>query len=578
MSTTLKSMAPTSSIIEFPNLKKTRRYGAKVKTGCRTCKLRHVRCDESKPNCVRCTSTGRKCDGYAQDEAPKFTSLRLNQVSLFQYTTSTPGNGAYYLEFYHHYVGCKLSTGFGKDFWSRTALQMARSEASVRYALVALSYLYKTEFLERGSLKHARSGLSRNTQPDALLFHYNKAIGCLVDRMAEASYSPEVGLVTCLLFICIEFMRGDHRTSFSHLRSGLKLISEWHSKRLNTSSDQSTTLKFSLTISNDTRGSNSMIADHLLPVFIQTIPSALLYGVRMEDIFEIPIPRVYTYQVNPFATFLEAQASFHELEIPTIQFLTAMATKLSLRYPITAHDLHCQSQLFQCLQAWFQSLQILENKRMESQENKRLASSLKVVYHSTYVALACALEIRQGLYDAYIADFKALIHHAKIVLGYMGLVAPSPLPPSDDEAPLRATEGMIATSSPRVAANFTFEISLIPCLQVVATRCRCPVTRREALALLALNPPREALWDAEMHLVIAKRVIEIEEKVLDPGTGWPAESSRLWCAVIDGDHTMGRDGSFRVRFAFAKWMQEASVEELLKRRKPDAQWEEWFVV
>ncbi|ENH65134.1 hypothetical protein FOC1_g10005986 [Fusarium oxysporum f. sp. cubense race 1] len=38
----------------------------KVKTGCGTCK---VKCDEARPACTRCTSTGRKCDGY-QTEAP----------------------------------------------------------------------------------------------------------------------------------------------------------------------------------------------------------------------------------------------------------------------------------------------------------------------------------------------------------------------------------------------------------------------------------------------------------------------------------------------------------------------------
>lgn len=36
----------------------------KVRTGCLTCKIRKVKCDEGKPSCLRCTSTGRKCEGY----------------------------------------------------------------------------------------------------------------------------------------------------------------------------------------------------------------------------------------------------------------------------------------------------------------------------------------------------------------------------------------------------------------------------------------------------------------------------------------------------------------------------------
>ncbi len=34
-------------------------------TGCLTCRIRKVKCDEGKPTCARCTSTGRTCDGYS---------------------------------------------------------------------------------------------------------------------------------------------------------------------------------------------------------------------------------------------------------------------------------------------------------------------------------------------------------------------------------------------------------------------------------------------------------------------------------------------------------------------------------
>lgn len=46
-------------------VKRTRKAHNKVRTGCLTCKIRRKKCDETKPECNRCTSTGRKCDGYA---------------------------------------------------------------------------------------------------------------------------------------------------------------------------------------------------------------------------------------------------------------------------------------------------------------------------------------------------------------------------------------------------------------------------------------------------------------------------------------------------------------------------------
>ncbi|CAI6330555.1 unnamed protein product [Periconia digitata] len=47
-----------------PNARR-RAYRPKTTCGCKTCKIRKIKCDESKPHCHRCTSTGRKCDGYA---------------------------------------------------------------------------------------------------------------------------------------------------------------------------------------------------------------------------------------------------------------------------------------------------------------------------------------------------------------------------------------------------------------------------------------------------------------------------------------------------------------------------------
>ncbi|KAE8550509.1 hypothetical protein EYB25_006736 [Talaromyces marneffei] len=49
----------------FRTGQKLQRRGTKhVKSGCRTCKVRRVKCDETRPACGRCTSTGRTCDGY----------------------------------------------------------------------------------------------------------------------------------------------------------------------------------------------------------------------------------------------------------------------------------------------------------------------------------------------------------------------------------------------------------------------------------------------------------------------------------------------------------------------------------
>ncbi|PSN64043.1 hypothetical protein BS50DRAFT_96501 [Corynespora cassiicola Philippines] len=41
------------SAIKFPSARMSRRSGTKVKTGCKPCKLRRVKCDEAKPECSK---------------------------------------------------------------------------------------------------------------------------------------------------------------------------------------------------------------------------------------------------------------------------------------------------------------------------------------------------------------------------------------------------------------------------------------------------------------------------------------------------------------------------------------------
>lgn len=47
-----------------PLKKRTRTSKPKVRTGCNTCKIRRVKCDEARPICKRCARADIVCDGY----------------------------------------------------------------------------------------------------------------------------------------------------------------------------------------------------------------------------------------------------------------------------------------------------------------------------------------------------------------------------------------------------------------------------------------------------------------------------------------------------------------------------------
>ncbi|KAJ5280057.1 hypothetical protein N7478_005429 [Penicillium angulare] len=47
-----------------PRQRKRRGPNPNSKNGCITCKFRHTKCGEEKPECLQCTTTNRKCSGY----------------------------------------------------------------------------------------------------------------------------------------------------------------------------------------------------------------------------------------------------------------------------------------------------------------------------------------------------------------------------------------------------------------------------------------------------------------------------------------------------------------------------------
>lgn len=63
----------------------------------------------------------------------------------------------------------------------------------------------------------------------------------------------------------------------------------------------------------------------------------------------------------------------------------------------------------------------------------------------------------------------------------------------------------------RRAPEFTLDMSMVAPLYAVASRCRDPVIRRNAVSLLYAAPRQEGIWDSILTARVAERLINIEE-------------------------------------------------------------------
>ncbi|KIW06108.1 hypothetical protein, variant [Verruconis gallopava] len=179
-----------------------RKGSRKVRTGCFTCKIRKVKCDETRPTCTRCTSTGRKCDGYPTaiptQDLPLVATRGLN-------ATGYQAHEARGLEFFYHVAGPGLAGLFDDDFWTRLILQISHREPAVRHVLMAISSLYSHD------------------APDASpVSHYNAAIQHIVKTTDGA-----LAISMAVLFTCVEFMQGNASAALNHCRHAILIFNNF---------------------------------------------------------------------------------------------------------------------------------------------------------------------------------------------------------------------------------------------------------------------------------------------------------------------------------------------------------------
>lgn len=215
----------------------------KSRAGCLTCKTRRVKCDEKHPECGNCTSTGRKCGGYLEENKKSQRTLIGLQLSQ---TLGLKENEIRTFDYFLSWSAPRMAGSLDKEFWCGQVLQVAQCEPIVLDALLAISTLYehpqfmKSFYPPRDTEKSTKTRHQSGTivQPamsrppldefhaDALM-HYNRAMRRFKERLDEGKATPLLALLTCALFICTEVIRDNVFGALVLFTQGVKLLKEY---------------------------------------------------------------------------------------------------------------------------------------------------------------------------------------------------------------------------------------------------------------------------------------------------------------------------------------------------------------
>ncbi|KAA8565575.1 hypothetical protein EYC84_009427 [Monilinia fructicola] len=123
--------------------KRSRSKFKKSKGACLTCKIRHVKCDEGRPKCNKCSTTGRICEYHN----PHNEAIVLSEKRAQNRVTILPGLGStrsskehrYFDQFRHRTIFGLMGVNKDSDFWRR--MIFALSEAYPAGPARALEHL-----------------------------------------------------------------------------------------------------------------------------------------------------------------------------------------------------------------------------------------------------------------------------------------------------------------------------------------------------------------------------------------------------------------------------------------------------
>lgn len=204
---------------------RVKRWSTKVRTGCRTCRARRVKCDEGRPTCRRCTAGGRECRGY-EVSAPKSTRRKTLQpraasiaeagpTNLVALSPRPPGQikglDAQAFDYFRLKTAPALAGHFSANVWEGLVLQLSQRHPLVHQASVAVGSLLYFRGSGPGCLTASKPA---RVHHELALTSYGKAVAGLRSFIERKGQHVDeevtlVVLVSCLLFVCFEMLQGD---------------------------------------------------------------------------------------------------------------------------------------------------------------------------------------------------------------------------------------------------------------------------------------------------------------------------------------------------------------------------------
>ncbi|KAJ4290511.1 hypothetical protein N0V90_010728 [Kalmusia sp. IMI 367209] len=494
----------------------------KTKTGCVTCRIRRIKCDEAKPSCQRCTSTGRKCDGYkasaptAQSHGVVYSppQLLLNP-NIGLDLNSTEESEAFH--FFKYQTAYELSGFFDSTFWQFEVLQASHTIPAIRHAVIAIAALHR-KFIT-GRMPVVPDDMS-DKQILFAIEQSNRAIRELTKSSAQRTVSDMMDVMTaCIMFYCLCCFQGHQSDALEHLHSGLKILHQ-----LDRDFDRQT----------DDLEVHPVSLKTLRTIFVTMDVQAR--GVMSKEMLETWAKRPkrnFNRPPSSFVTFSQARYAFEAVYHEMMGFMQALDVDPPTR-PDAAEWICGEYQQFQ---REFDALSILLDQflarlsNVTAQEDRESILGIKLfreqirVYLRLFKGFDSAKRTREIEWCVEEQDMRVMLDLAcELLRAPSDISVPAGARPEDYYPDVTDPEFASKMEIPAYSRPiFSSNSGMLSALWLVVSKSKSSALRRRAIALMLDFPRREGIWDGVVAGRIAWEILRLEEAAVDGVLGVDVE-------------------------------------------------------
>jgi hypothetical protein len=375
------------------------------------------------------------------------------------------------LHYFRMVVAERLTGYFNDRFWADQVFLVAQTVPSLRHAMIALSSHWQNVIVPRMGSRRLKDWEC----DQYALQEYTQAIVAMRASVENGRKTGRRGrkemmelLMTNLLFIVLEIFQNHYESALTQISCGTHLYSEWRRTRELSAEDR--------TIDDEE------LEIQLGHVFRRLMLQSSLFPVtKVNHRFLLPefTPKPLEMPMM-FDNIVEAR--------DCLNHCVATALHYQRKAPASIREDTKSTAALEEWSAAFDDYRIRNDRRLNAVE-KRNCFILEMQQRGIELSILARTFQSEMVFDEYLPQFARIVALGRYV----------------------AESKKDTLTFGKILHHPKFDSAMILPLYLVASRCRDPMLRRQALDVLAVGPRQEGVWNGRILMSVAEKIIETEE-------------------------------------------------------------------